>query len=148
MSDKLKPLGVRLIGEFFDLIASGEKTEEYRELTDYWARRLLDLSGFKGGLPSPDEKDFLIHDFLLIALSGDIKTLEYFMRYRGLKFREFSYFKGTNGFGITRPRVRSSFLRVEVGEGRKEWGAQPGKVYFKILLGGIIGKEHCKYCKR
>jgi hypothetical protein len=35
-----KPLFLILKKEFFDQIASGEKTIEYREATDYWRNRL------------------------------------------------------------------------------------------------------------
>jgi len=34
-------LQMALNGEYFDAIKSGEKTEEYRLVTDYWKKRLI-----------------------------------------------------------------------------------------------------------
>lgn len=52
-------LHLNLKGEYFDQIASGEKTEEYRLFNDYWTRR---LSGrvyeniiLKRGYPKSDD---------------------------------------------------------------------------------------------
>lgn len=43
---KLEQMGktfhLNLKKKWFDMIASGEKKEEYRDNTDYWAKRLLD----------------------------------------------------------------------------------------------------------
>lgn len=36
-----------LKGKWYDLIASGEKTEEYREAKPYWIKRILDNSSSK-----------------------------------------------------------------------------------------------------
>lgn len=40
MSNKPKILHLTLKRKFFDMILSGEKKEEYREVTKYWLRRL------------------------------------------------------------------------------------------------------------
>ncbi len=49
-------LHLTLKKKWFDMIASGEKKEEYREINDYWIRRLN-----KNGLASDDEfKDFAV----------------------------------------------------------------------------------------
>lgn len=42
----MKTLHLTLKKKWFDMIASGEKKEEYREIKDYWTKRLLhpDLS--------------------------------------------------------------------------------------------------------
>lgn len=36
-----KTLTLSLKKKWFDMIASGEKTEEYREIKPYWEKRLL-----------------------------------------------------------------------------------------------------------
>ena len=37
-------LHLTLLKKWFDLIASGEKTKEYREIKPYWTKRLFDKS--------------------------------------------------------------------------------------------------------
>jgi hypothetical protein len=39
----MKILHLTLKNKWFDMIASGEKKEEYRELKDYWRKRLLSI---------------------------------------------------------------------------------------------------------
>lgn len=39
---QLKVLHLTLKKEWFDMIASGEKTQEYREIKPYWQSRLVD----------------------------------------------------------------------------------------------------------
>ena len=41
---KKKVLKLVVSKQWFDMIASGEKTEEYREIKGYWVRRLFDIS--------------------------------------------------------------------------------------------------------
>lgn len=39
-----KVLTVHLAEPWYSMIASGEKTEEYREIKPYWVRRILNMS--------------------------------------------------------------------------------------------------------
>lgn len=43
----MKTLTLSLKKKWFDMIASGEKTEEYREIKPYWEKRLLDYEAIK-----------------------------------------------------------------------------------------------------
>lgn len=43
----MKTLDLVLKGKWYDMIASGEKTEEYREIKPYWEKRLLDYEAIK-----------------------------------------------------------------------------------------------------
>lgn len=45
----MKTLTLSLKKKWFDMIASGEKTEEYREITLYWQKRLLRCGGVCNG---------------------------------------------------------------------------------------------------
>lgn len=47
--DKKKVLTLVVSKEWFDMIAAGRKTEEYREIKPYWVRRMLDMSKAKVG---------------------------------------------------------------------------------------------------
>lgn len=94
------------------MIASGEKTEEYREIKPYWAARLMN------GFPST---------FGIDHINPDFKT------FVGVLFR--------NGYSGG-ARQKSFFIdSISIGEGRPEWGAEPGKKYFVIKIRNIISKS-------
>jgi len=38
-----------------------------------------------------------------------------------------------NGYGNARPAIRAT-VRLSIGTGRPEWGAEPGEVYFKLII--------------
>ena len=92
-----------LKAKWYDIIKSGIKKEEYRELTEYWARRLL---FFPYTIGRSMHRNFISVCF-----------------HRGYT-NEKSYYE---------------FNGIEIGTGRPEWGAEPGKQYFIIKL----GKEIC-----
>ena len=99
----MKTLTLSLKKQWFDMIKSGEKKEEYRELNYYWGARLLDLS--------PDGKTFL----------------KVFKHFDHLVFT-LGYPKADD----TERRLVFKNPRISIGTGRPEWGAEPGKQYFVI----------------
>ena len=38
-----------------------------------------------------------------------------------------------NGYGNDRPAIKAK-VRLSLGKGRPEWGAEPGAVYFKLII--------------
>ena len=108
----MKTLTLSLKKQWFDLIKSGEKKEEYRELNYYWVARLLenerDLSGH---FLSPDGKTFL------------------------KVFKHFDTLVFTLGYpkaGDTERRLTFKNPKIRIGTGKPEWGAEPEKIYFVI----------------
>ena len=64
----MRILHLTLKKKWFDMIQSGSKKEEYREIKDYWANRLLkeyDVISFRNGY-SKNAPQFLI-EFLYIG---------------------------------------------------------------------------------
>lgn len=53
----MKDLKLVLKKKWYDMIASGEKKEEYRELTTYWERRLWEFADYTDYLCWPREYD-------------------------------------------------------------------------------------------
>lgn len=105
----MKVLHLTLKKRWFDMIASGEKKEEYREIKMYWATRL------QGGFPSTFGIDR--------SVSADFKEYDY------IHFRD----------GYNRPRTMNvEFKGCHIHTGKPEWGAEFGKEYFVIKLGDII----------
>ena len=38
-----------------------------------------------------------------------------------------------NGYGNDRPAIKAK-VRLSLGKGRPEWGAEPGKIYYKLII--------------
>lgn len=112
----MKALHLTLKKQWFDMIASGEKKEEYREITSYWNVR------FKYESDGGSDRD-----------SG----------YNAMIFRnEFTHVKFARGghFHPSIPQMIVELDEIRVATGKPEWGAEPGKEYFVIKLGNIISK--------
>lgn len=108
----MNTLHITLIKRWFDLTDSGEKTEEYRELTEYWQTRLMDY---------------------------DIVSRNNSASYRNYQsFKQFDNVVATNGYGKHRPSWNRKWVSTHIGTGRPEWGAIPDKEYFVITLGRKI----------
>lgn len=45
-----------------------------------------------------------------------------------------------NGYGADRPAIRAT-VRLSIGQGRSEWGAVPGKLYYRLI---ILKKERIR----
>lgn len=106
-------LKLTLKKKWFDMIESGEKTEEYREITQFWIIRLLtDFS------PDPTKKP--------IRLNGG--------SYKAIEFDHVQFFNGAH-FGEWLDNFKIEFKGISIGTGRQEWGATPGANYLVIKLG-------------
>ena len=76
---KLKPLNLTLKKKWFDLIASGKKTEEYREIKPYWTIRLID--------PKTTEFKEFSEIIFKNGYSRDAPVMR--VEFKGIKFGEF-----------------------------------------------------------
>lgn len=118
-----KNLQMSLKTQWFEMTKSGEKTEDYREITTYWFKRLI-----AGRL----EDGFSLEYF---STHKDVNNL---IR---LHQKNFRYNKMTLGYPSKNDKERILTLEhngIEIREGRPEWGAEPGKIYFVIKHGKII----------
>lgn len=89
--------------KWFDMILSGEKKEEYRELNKHYHSRLQRYNCLQH---MGSEEEFHKPEFWIL-------------------FR--------NGYSRTSPSFRA-LCTVGIGEGRAEWGAEPGKEYYVIHI--------------
>lgn len=101
-------LRLTLKKKWFDMIASGEKKEEYREIKPYWDARLTENITF---------------------LPENIITRS---------CRHYDYAEFINGYGKYRPRMVFEVDYITTGNGNPEWGAKEGERYYIIRLGGRI----------
>ena len=97
-----------LKGKWYDLIASGEKTEEYRETKPYWIKRILDGSSAK----RPEHAS--------VPRKISIQT-----KYERVCFHR----------GYTSQTITFKIKGVSVGMGNVAWGAPVNKAVIIIKLG-------------
>ena len=102
----MKTLHLPLKKEWYEMIESGEKTEEYRALSDYWYSRLVTIDR-----NAPENSDVEWH-------------LWESYRFTHVKF----------SYGYTKRTMTFECKGISIGKGRPEWGA-PEEPVFIIKLG-------------
>jgi hypothetical protein len=121
MSNSLR---LSLKREWFEMTKAGIKTEDYREITAYWAKRLVGAwTYYRNG-------------------RGLLPNHESFMNgFRPVNYKNFQHNIMTLGYpsAIDTERIlRLEHKGIEIGYGKPEWGAEPNKLYFVIKHGTII----------
>ena len=94
--------------KWFDMIKSGEKKEEYREIKPYWTSRFLGK-----------ELDF--QDLPKVCLSQCEPIVTVILK---------------NGYSINAPAIKCK-CRLRIGQGNPEWGAEPNKEYYILEILGV-----------
>lgn len=128
----MEVLNLTLKKKWFDMILSGEKTEEYREIKGYWYNRLNTNKDFKMCM-SCDLTISRCPNCGLYGFKTDLSKLP-------IAFKHFDAIKFTNGYGKDKPNFTIECRDIEIREGKKEWGAEAGVKYFVIKLGKILNK--------
>ena len=124
-----KVLNLPLKKKWYDMIESGEKKEEYREIKPYWCNRLLYYIplGVKEYWKDVLEKAFELekkHSFL---------SIEELLKDYGTRY--YSHVKFT--YGYTKKSMMFEIDSISIGEGNKEWGGFDKKCFI-IKLGNRI----------
>lgn len=116
-----KVLHLPLKKEWYQMIESGVKTEEYREIKPYWVQRLTRYGNDK--LNGRLYAEFMSSspEVLKYNIEQDLMT---FADYTHVKF-SYVYTKRTMAFEIE---------RITIGKGKPDWGA-PDEDVFIIELG-------------
>jgi len=113
----MKVLHLTLKKKWFDMIASGEKKEEYREIKMYWWNRLVQCGECYG------------------FLSGDLLPPN---KWKMIMSKSFDAVKFTNGYAKNAPSIIIECKGIEIGKAVSEWSDNwQGKVFI-IKLGNII----------
>lgn len=128
----IKSLRLPLKREWFEMTASGVKREEYREITPYWFSRL-----FKNA-----NANTLLREGYCLSLRRSSSAAKWNYD-NGYFFEHKSFSANTVTLGYPRSADKDKILKlehkgIEIREGRKEWGAEPGKLYFVIKHGDVI----------
>ena len=106
--------------QWYEMIESGIKTEEYREIKPYWEKRLVDYKAVV-----EDYKRLVFRRYVL-GVHNDI-CREYPRGYTHVKF----------SYGYTKHTMTFEIKEITIGKGKPEWGA-PKENVFIIKLGKRI----------
>lgn len=112
-------LNVTIKKKWFDMIYSGEKKEEYREIKPFWESRLLDRSKTS------------LND-------------EYTGKYSFKKYTHIRFFNGRD-FQETNPNFTAEIICIRIGKPFRRWCEESdiGHLRFIICIGNIEkGEQH------
>ena len=112
---KIGELSLELVlkGKYYDMIESGEKPEEYRDITPYWRKRICTRD--------------------LFCKMRDVCKANIYCHYdNGVPCKH-----STVVFhrAYTNTMIKFRIEKVVIGHGRTEWGAKEGEKYYVIKLG-------------
>ena len=114
-----EPLVLPIKRKWFDMIRKGIKLEDYREIKPYYDTRLMNAFGsilvngqIMHGKDVPEE----------IRKEWPVPVI----------FR--------NGYGGNSPQI-TAFCNLKMGNGKTEWGAEPGKKYYILEIEGIAERR-------
>jgi len=110
-NQEVRYLHLNLKKKWFDMILSGKKTEEYREIKDYWITRLF------------------------------VNHREYFELQKSKKIMKetlHTHIIFSNGYSLNRPQFVIELKGIEINTGVEKWGAKKDVKYFILKLGKPI----------
>jgi len=122
-------LQMSLKRKWFELTKAGVKTEDYREITPYWIKRLMIV----------DSED--ADTGMALCAIRDGYTIDEAYEIYGATLKKVNYNIMTLGYpksGDTERILKLEHKGIEIREGNPDWGAEPGKLYFVIKHGKII----------
>lgn len=119
-------LDLVLKGERYDMIASGEKREEYRKVKPYWFDRLIDCRMTKDANLATEYFGYDGKDTNLRCIKKDFD--------RGyLRFKNYTHVRLHRGY--TNITMLLECKGITIGKGNPLWGAPEDKKVFIIKLG-------------
>lgn len=125
-------LRLSLKTKWFEMTKAGIKTEDYREINEYWIRRLtnckINLTEaknelLKGGKASIEKYPSLLEipdHFTPKNFEANVMTLGY------------------PKSGDTERILKLEHKGIRIRTGNPEWGAEPNKLYFVIMHGAVL----------
>ena len=127
-------LQLSLKTKWFEMTKAGIKTEDYREITPYWANRLVENTelSFWNDRLAKDGRECIAGFFL--------ESLPEIIKFQG-GFKKFTQNTMTLGYpksGYTERILKLEHKGIEIRKGNPDWGAEPDKLYFVILHGSVV----------
>ncbi len=111
----MKILDLPLKRKWYEMIESGIKTEEYREIKPYWEKRLIDYAAIKANITE------IFLRKRLLGIQTDV--CKHFPRgFTHVRFR----------YGYTKRIITREIESITIGYGKPEWGAPTDRQVFII----------------
>jgi len=121
----MKPIRLIIQKKWFDMIAKGSKSVEYREINKYYIHRFFDCRFMR----IPDERlleifmgecNPSVEERIGVALSNKVTNV--------------GWVELINGYQRNAPRLLIKVKAFSIGEGKQELGAVAGKRYFRLYF--------------
>ena len=119
----MKNLIIPIKKEWFDMIRSGEKDIEYREITSRYHAMLTEGTHLR-------------------QLNACLTRPERVIKLEHLK--DFEYLELRNGYVSHVPTSYHDIRKIDVGKGKLDWGSKPDKYYFRIHIRSLEGEKNIK----
>ena len=126
----MKILDLPLKAKWYEMIESGNKKEEYREIKKYWIGRLAKC----GGHNSYEKTGFYCKKAICFSCIT-----------RGNGFHPKEYTHVRFRFGYTKRTMLFELESITIGVGNTNWGAPDNEYVFILKLGKCIKKGHQEY---
>ena len=134
----MKTLHLNLKKNWFDMIKSGEKKEEYREITPYWCTRFLLFLGKKKSMEFWKSKSKVVFDLHSYVKHGIKVGVIKFINHAWWPYNQVNICF-SNGYAKDRDQFTIGITGMKFNsQGNPNWGAIPGEKYFVLELGEIL----------
>ena len=117
--------------KWFDMIASGEKREEYREIKEYWLKRLFRHNDYA-------ILDQQMLDEVVNELNKTRYTTNELYDWAGWSPKRFNFICFRNGYSKDAPEIWCGCEGIEIKQAKPEWSDNAKGYYFTIELGKIL----------
>ena len=141
---KDRNLQLSLKTKWFEMTKAGLKTEDYREITPYWAKRFLLCHGNKLTKELTDLEIEVLCEELNNAINCLVEIdeeVDFVLDNYYCIFKKFNSNTMTLGYpksGDTERIIKLEHKAIEIRTGNPDWGAEPDKLYFVIKHGNTI----------
>ena len=139
LKNKMKYLQLSLKKQWFEMTDTNGKTEDYRNITPFWLKRLCLWQNEKITINLRTSDILECCEQLLGCY--DEEDIAYQIDNWYLSFKPFTHNIMTLGYPKSTDISRIKIFKhagIEIGFGKEEWGAEPNKLYFIIKHGKRI----------
>lgn len=105
---KKKVLTLTVSKQWFDMIAAGEKNEEYREIKPYWVARLLQ-----------NNNNIVDVRHLALALARRTDLLKKYIDAQRIVLKQYTHVLFINGYRRDSPRIEKEIENITIGKPKK-----------------------------
>jgi hypothetical protein len=132
--EKEKALQLILIRKWFEMTKSFVKKEDYREINEYWFKRIIlnYKKVFRYCTGHEWDSCQCRNEYIKLIIAKKVKMIA--AKPFDINIMTLGYPKSND----TERILKLEHKGIEIREGNPEWGAEKGKIYFVIKHGKII----------